>query len=405
MTTGLQNLKHIVVVMMENRSFDHMLGSLKAEDPRIDGLSGTENNLDTTGEPARVRPIAEFQSQLDPDPDHHFPAVHQQIFDGGPLDKPNMGGFVKNYYTQQKSVDHSRKIMYYFAPDKLPVLSTLARNFALFNGWFSSIPGPTLCNRAFAHYGTSFGQVSMDVFYYHNEPLSVYERLVNAGHSAKVYYFDEASSSLEVVNLLQRQPQLFGTYDQFIHDCKLGELPQYSFIEPNYTDHEGDGGELLASDQHPDHDVQQGEVFLATVYNQIRQNPELWKSTAILVVYDEHGGIYDHVTPPSCVKDGFQATPDQTGVPGLTFEFDRLGVRVPAILISPWIPKATVVPGPSEANGRTFEHASIPRTVTQFFVGDYPKATKREQQAATFLDLLSDTMRPDTDCPIFDLQG
>ena len=334
MTAGLQNLKHIVVLMMENRSFDHMLGSLRAQNPSINGLTGAESNLDTTNEPAPVKPLAEFQSQLDPDPNHHFPAVHQQIFDGGPINKPTMGGFVKSYYGERKDVAHSRKIMYYFPKNKLPVLTGLATNFAIFNGWFSSIPGPTLCNRAFAHYGTSFGQVSMDVFYYHKEPLSIYERLVNAGHSAKLYYFDEASSTMEVVNLLQNQPKLFGTYDQFLEDCKLNKLPQYSFIEPNYTDHEEDGGERIASDQHPDHDVQQGEVFIATVYNAIRQNPDLWKSTALLIAYDEHGGIYDHVAPPGCPKDGFTAPPEQTGVPGLTFEFDRLGVRVPAILVA-----------------------------------------------------------------------
>jgi phospholipase C len=401
MTNGLQALKHIVVVMMENRSFDHMLGALKAVNSKIDGLTGTESNLDTTNEPSPVQPLAEFQSQLDPDPNHHFPAVHQQLFDGGPVGQATMSGFVKSYYQERKDVNHSRKIMYYFAPDKLPVLSGLAKNYVLFNGWFSSIPGPTLCNRAFAHYGTSFGQVSMDVFYYHPEPLSVYQRLVNAGHTAKIYYFDEASSSLEVVNLLQNQPQLFGSYEQFLEDCKSGNLPQYSFVEPNYTDHEGDGGELIASDQHPDHDVQQGEVFIATVYNAVRQNADLWKSTAILVVYDEHGGIYDHVPPPSCTKDGFQATPDQTGVPGLTFQFDRLGVRVPAILISPWVQKGQVIAGPYETDGRTFEHASIPKTVTEFFVGDYPQATVREQAAETFLDLLTDTMRSDDDCPIF----
>ena len=403
MTAGLQNLKHIVVVMMENRSFDHMLGGLKSQDPRINGLTGTESNLDTTNEPTPVKPSAEFQSQLDPDPDHSFPAVHQQIFDGGPVSNPTMGGFVKNYFTERKDVDHSRKIMYYFPPEKLPVLSSLATHFSVFNGWFSSVPGPTICNRAFAHYGTSFGQVSMDVFYYHQQPLSVYERLLNAGHAAKLYYFDEASSTMEVVNLLQNQPKLFGTFQQFLEDCKTGNLPQYSFVEPNYTDHEDDSGALVACDQHPDHDVQQGEVFLAQVYNAVRNNPDLWKTTAILIVYDEHGGIYDHVPPPACPKDGFSATPDQTGVPGLTFEFDRLGVRVPAILISPWVPKATVVPGPGEPDGRTFEHASIPRTVTNFFVGDYPQSTPREQQAPMFLDLLSDTMRVDDDCPVFDV--
>jgi len=84
------------------------------------------------------------------------------------------------------------------------------------------------------------------------------------------------------------------------------------------------------------------------------------------------------------------------------FKFDRLGVRVPAILISPWIPKATVVPGPEDpVKGRTFEHASIPATVTDFFLGAYANRSPREKKAATFLDLLSDTVRPDTDCPVF----
>ena len=407
MTVGLQNLKHIVVLMMENRSFDHMLGSLTADDPRINGLTGAENNLDTTNEPAHVQPQAEFQSQLDPDPNHHFPAVHKQLYNGtsAPPATPSMAGFVQSYYAQREDVGHSRKIMYYFPKEKLPVLTTLARSYAVFNGWFSSIPGPTLCNRAFSHYGTSFGQVSMDVFYYDKKYLSIYERLINAGHTSKLYYYDPASSSLEVVNLLQNQPKLFGTYDQFLEDCKAGTLPQYSFIEPNYTDHPAeDGAEAIASDQHPDHDVQQGEVFIASVYNAIRQNPELWRSTALLVAYDEHGGIYDHVPPPACMPDGEVATPDKTGVPGLTFKFDRLGVRVPAILISPWIPKGTVVPGPEDpVNGKVFEHASIPATATSFFLGSYDARSPREKKAPTFHELLGDQMRPDSDCPLFDV--
>ena len=404
MSAGLDNLKHVVVLMMENRSFDHMLGALKADDPRINGLTGNESNLDTTNEPAKVLPQAEFQSQLDPDPDHHFPAVHKQLYFGtpGPPAAPSMGGFVQSYFDQQKDAKHSRKIMYYFAKGKLPVLQTLARSYAVFNGWFASIPGPTICNRAFAHYGTSFGQVSMDMFEIKVPFKSVYERMLAAGRTTKLYYYDTASSTMEIVNLLKNQPQIFGTYQQFLSDCDAGKLPDYSFIEPNYTDHAGEGGgEELASDQHPDHDVQAGEVFIASVYNRIRQNPDLWKSTALLIVYDEHGGIYDHVPPPACTPDGFKANVADTG--GIPFLFDRLGVRVPAILISPWIARATVVPGPEDATtGRTFEHASIPATVTSQFIGPFDARTPREKAAPTFLDLLTDTMRPDSDCPTFD---
>jgi phospholipase C len=401
MPPGLDNLKHIVVLMMENRSFDHMLGALKAQDPRIDGLTGNESNPDTTGATVKVASKAQFQSQLDPDPDHHFPGVDLQIFNGDNSNPrvPNMQGFIKSYFQQQRDVKHSQKIMYYFTPDKLPVLTTLATEFAVFNGWFSSIPGPTICNRAFAHYGTSFGKVGMDLFYAKEPFKSIYDRMVtaNPARTSKLYYYDQASSTMEIVNLLQHQSELFGTYDQFIADCSKGTLPDYSFVEPNYNDHDGDAGAIIASDQHPDHHVQEGERFIASVYNAIRQNPGLWKTTALLVVYDEHGGIYDHVLPPACMKDGFVAQPNDTGT-GRAFEFDRLGVRVPAILISPWIAKGTVVKGPQEpGGGRTFEHASIPATVTKFFLGDYDQRSPREKAADTFLDLLTlPQMRDDT---------
>jgi len=394
MPPGLDKLQHIVVLMMENRSFDHMLGGLKAQDPRINGLTGNESNPDTNGNPVQVQPLAEYQSQLDPDPNHHFPAVDLQIFGGDTSDgrAGNMQGFVKSYFGERKDVKHSHKIMYYFPPEKLPVLTTLATNFAVFNSWHASIPGPTICNRAFAHYGTSFGQAGMDVFYLGKPWLSIYERLILASpaRTAKIYYYDQASSTIEVVNLLQHQPQLFATYDQFLADCKKGNLPQYSFVEPNYTDHDGDNGEEVASDQHPDHDVQAGEVFIATVYNAIRENQDLWETTALLVVYDEHGGIYDHVVPPACMPDGFVASGDNTQT-GQEFRFDRLGIRVPAILISPWVPKGTVV------DGRVFEHACIPNTVTKFFLGDYTARSPREIASDTFLDLLSlDTIRTDS---------
>ena len=154
MPRGLDKLRHLVVLMMENRSFDHMLGGLKALDPRIDGLTGTEFNLDVNGQQVFVDPGARNQGQLNPDPDHHFPAVDLQIFNGDPSPHrvPTMQGFVQSYWNQRHNVKHSRKVMQYFSPDKLPVLSTLATQFAVFNGWFSSIPGPTLCNRAFVHY-------------------------------------------------------------------------------------------------------------------------------------------------------------------------------------------------------------------------------------------------------------
>jgi phospholipase C len=405
MSKGLDNLKHIVVLMMENRSFDHMLGALKARNRRINGLTGTEANPDTTGEPARVQPLAEYQSQLDPDPDHHFPAVNKQLFFGtAPGAAPAMNGFVQSYFDQRHDVDHSRKIMYYFTPEQLPVLTTLAQSFAVFNGWFASIPGPTICNRAFAHYGTSFGSVTMNPFVINRPIKSIYDRMLDAGRTAKLYYYDQASSTMEVVNLLSNQSAVFGTVQQFKDDCAANRLPDYSFIEPNYSDHPGSGGgELLASDQHPDHNVAQGERFIAEIYNAIFDNPDVWKSTALLIVYDEHGGIYDHVSPPSLRPEqndgGIAPRSDTEGDP---FTFNRLGVRVPAILVSPWIGAGTVIPGPEDAAGHTFEHASIPATVTQHFLPGFAGTrTDRERLSTTFLQFLGDTMQKDDDCPSF----
>ena len=188
------------------------------------------------------------------------------------------------------------------------MLTTLATEFAVFNRWFASIPGPTICNRAFAHYGTSFGRVDMNLLYI-NEPFkSIYDRLVGTKHTSKLYYYDTASSTMEITNLLQHQPEVFGTYDQFLSDCEKGTLPDYSFVEPNYSDHDTDTGEEVANDQHPDHNVRAGEAFIASVYNAIKGNAALWASTALLIVYDEHGGIFDHVVPPSCTPDQFTAT-------------------------------------------------------------------------------------------------
>jgi phospholipase C len=392
---GFDALRHIVVLMLENRSFDHMLGGLTAVDPRIDGLTGNESNVDTTGTIVAVQQSAKYMGELDPDPDHHFPAVDLQIFNGSNPPVPTMQGFVKSYFQQLQDVKHSRKIMNYFQPDKLKVLTTLATQFAVFNRWFSSIPGPTLCNRAFAHYGTSFGHVGMELLYLNAPFKSIYERLEAAGRTAKLYYFDQPSSTMEIANLLQNQPQFFATYPQFIADCANGQLPDYAFVEPNYSDHPSSTGQILASDQHPDHHVQEGERLIASVYNAIRKNPALWPNTALLVTYDEHGGTYDHVPPPACTPDGFQASAQDTGT-GRAFNFDRLGVRVPAVLISPWIPKGTVV------GNRVFEHASIPATVTTQFIGAYDQRSPREKQAETFMDLLTlSVMR--TDGPIFTL--
>jgi phospholipase C len=189
----------------------------------------------------------------------------------------------------------------------------------------------------------------MSLFYLDEKYKTTYERMVAHGRTSKIYYFDAKSGTLGMAFMLQQQPQLFGTFEQFQADCKSGSLPDYCFIEPNYSDHPVGNGVVPPGDQHPDHNILAGENFIASVYMSILNNEELWKKTLLLLVYDEHGGIYDHVEPPACTPDEFHDA--ATG-----FQFDRLGVRVPAIAISPWIPEGTVV-------NRIFDHASIPAMV------------------------------------------
>jgi phospholipase C len=245
----------------------------------------------------------------------------------------------------------------------------------------------------------------MDPFIINKDIKSIYTRLISATpkHTAKVYYYDTTSSTMEVANLLQHQPELFGTYKQFLSDCDKGRLPEYSFVEPNYNDHDTDSGEEIANDQHPDHDVQAGELLIAEVYMAIKRNPQMWASTALLVVYDEHGGVYDHIAPPACTPDKFQSSELDPGTKK-PFQFDRLGVRVPAVLISPWIPKNKVV-------DRVFDHASIPATITKFFLGDASPRSPREINADIFIEPKGQAVDPDrnllsldkmrADCPEF----
>jgi phospholipase C len=296
---------------------------------------------------------------------------------------PDMSGFVQNY-EQQAGAGRGGEIMRCFRPAQLPVLSALAREYAVCDAWFSSVPGPTLPNRAFAHFGTSFGRLDMSPDYFRAKP-SIYQRLRQAGKQGKIYYYDQASSTQGLTFLFSDQNKFFGLLGDFKRDCKKNTLPDYAFIEPNYKDHDG----MLASDQHPDNDVQAGDNFIRTIYEAIRQNDSVWKSSVFLVVWDEHGGLFDHeVPPPVSHVDGFESTSP-------AFKFDRLGVRVPAVVISPYVEAGTVDHTP-------YEHASIPATVTEQFIGD-PQVYSpfaREKWAPTFLHLLND-QPPRTDTPSF----
>jgi phospholipase C len=378
---GIAKIKHLVVVMMEGRSFDHMLGGLKERNHNIEGLTGNETNPDAAGTPVKVQPRARYQGLLNPDPGHTFQDAQLQMFNGAQSNSgdPNMQGFVKNYSEHGASLIRSHSAMYYFPPEKLPVLATLARRYAVCDHWFSSVPGPTFPNRAFVQTGTSGGTLDNSIFSGAGNK-TIYELLAENGIQSKIYFYDQPSGSLSFL-LAARHPDFFASFDQFLKDAEAETLPAYSFIEPNYTDHVGQDGLLIpANDDHPDHDVARGETFIQTVYSAIRSKPSLWESTVLVIVYSQHGGLYDHVPPPLTVNPDGKVAHGK----GTEFDFTRLGVRVPAVIISPYIEAGSV-------DRMVYDHTSIIATARKLFLGPGWKKkylTKRDQQANTFEQLL-----------------
>jgi phospholipase C len=386
------NIKHLVVLMMENRSFDHMLGFAMSPEWPIDGLDGNERNRDSTGEVAQVSSDASFSGDFTPDPGHSVFDTLTQIY-GDPkapvAQDPNMSGFVTSYEGKGLSPDKAHAIMKCFAPKKVPVLTQLAQQFAVCDRWFSSVPGPTFPNRAFAHGATSVGRVDMGVNWL-NMSKTIYELLQENGVDSRVYYHD--STMAMTFKGMMNQGKYFGDIDDFFSDCAKNRLPAYTLIEPRYANSHDESTNTFfsASDQHPDHNVEEGERLIQRVFEAVWKNKTVRESTLLVVVYDEHGGLYDHVPPPATV------TPDlntykgtDPGSPDPPFDFTRLGVRVPAILISPYIPKGTI-------DHHQYEHASLVATACKLFLKNVPNAslTKRDQAARTFEDVLTlDTPR------------
>lgn len=394
--TDLSKIKHLVVLMMENRSFDHMLGMMMAPDYAIDGLRGTESNPDGDEKDVQVNADATISGDLTPDPGHHYPDVNMQIFgnyeardDGG----PKMMGFVRSFQDHTHDVAKSHRIMNCFSPDKIPVITTLARQYANCDRWFSSVPGPTLPNRSFMHAATSIGRVDMSPIWA-DESTTIYELLAKFGVKSKIYY-EDFTVAMTFKALVGNQGDLFGRLDDFKRACKTGNLPAYSFIEPRFNAGEENGLTFEATDQHPDHNVSEGETFIKDVYNAIRTNQTIWESTILAIVYDEHGGLYDHVTPPATVNPDGKNTgdPGENVAPDIPpFDFTRLGIRVPAIIVSPYIEAGTI-------DSNVYDHTSIIATARKLFLGDKWKdnfLTLRDKGAATFDQLLTrDTPRQD----------
>lgn len=391
----MRPIDHVVVLMLENRSFDCMLGWLYPDRPDFDGIPQGASNPwhrdDGTVEhiPAWNDGTLSPHSACipDPDPGELFEDINMQIFGLHPDGTPRMNGFVDNYVRQ--AADDTpldpRAVMHCFVPDQLPVLSTLARSFGVCDRWFASAPCQTWPNRLFVHTGTGGGEVNNDLIPMPFKLPTVFRRLGRAGHSWNVWFHDFPQTAA-FLDLWWHIPKHFRLFEgEFADAAAAGKLPNYSFIEPRYF---ASPMHHAPNDAHPPHNVAYAEQLIADVYNAVRSGPA-WDRTLLIVTFDEHGGCYDHVVPPAAISTG------QGSVDG--FNFDRYGVRVPAVIASPYVPAGSVLRPPED--GPPFDHTSIIATLHALFGIGEPLSPR----TATAPDLLCTLQleRPDNPGPAF----
>ncbi len=381
----MNQIKTIVVVMMENRSFDHLLGylSLGASGRKnVEGLKSDAAWLNSLANPYQDRKFAPFllknpYDPIDADPPHERGPIATQM--GTPVNGVfPMDGFVTNYASAPGAkcltADNPPPVMGYFTANEAPVTDFFAQQFAICDHWFSSLPAGTQPNRLMAMSGFSLIDVNQVPL---PEQELVYDWLTRNGVRWRVYH--------EGMPFFAMMPKWIGDIlaeDKFrpldqlsldIENEPPGEFPQAIFIEPTYTDCPHIGG---SSDDHAPSAIKGGEEFLLEVYRDITQDPDIWAGTVMIVTYDEHGGFFDHVSPPAFRTDPPPQARYQQG-------FDTLGVRVPAFIISPFIEPGAVF-------NQRLDHTSILKFIGQKFGqgGSYSDLVGR-RAVGSVLDLLN----------------
>jgi phospholipase C len=423
---------YVVVLMLENRSFDNLLGDLYApgELPpgkSFEGLIGKElSNPIPPGVPTPGRatsvPVLNATNYHDPypDPGEVYEHVNTQLYNvvSPPFNLPDplpatapMTGFVTDYVLNYPAdlgnpptYDQYSVVMACFPRTSVSILSSLARQFAVFDHWFCSVPSQTWCNRAFWHAATSWGHVvngggddqgSLE-WLEDSGGKTLFNALADAGLDWRIYSSNFASLTglIHFRALEDYHFTNFPSLEQFFTDCKMGRLPPYSFIEPNFwTPH---------NDQHPSSfdsclygpaaagSVLLGENLINRVYDAVRTSSNTrgnnWRNTLLIITHDEHGGCYDHVAPgPAVPPGGFSRHEDG-------FQFDRLGIRVPMVMVSAHIAPGTIV-------NAQHEHTSFLKTMAMKW--ELPALTARDAAAPDFGEVFtSDLAQPASSWPV-----
>jgi phospholipase C len=384
-------IQHVFVLMLENRSFDHMLGFLNND------ISNYSNSYKNISYPA-THPADYIMPY---DPGHEFPDVLEQLCgatakypSGGPYPAINNSGFVSDYATTKSkdeggATSNFGEIMKcYTSAEQLPVMTALVNNFALCDQWYSSLPGPTWPNRFFVHAASSGGLdhsptiaqlikwETVSGFSFRNN--SIYHLLDKYKKKYRLYrgVTHPLAGCIPGVAAL-KGIQIWDThnYKNFERDINHNYPYSYTFIEPNY-------GNVInntysnGQSQHPMDDVRGGEALIKSTYEALRNSP-IWKSSLLIITYDEHGGFYDHIPPPAAIAPGDTKPNSKYNQNGFTFK--QYGVRVPALVVSAYTPNTI--------DHTLYDHSSVPATLEAMF--KMPALTQRDANANNVTSLAS----------------
>jgi phospholipase C len=344
--------EHIVVLMQENRSFDHYFSELANYGVKdVDVPAANASNIDPDANPPK--PVQRFHESryCVEDVAHDWDQVHWQYDEG------KMDGFVAT-----NNPGGARAMGYYDQTD-LPYYYWLAKTFSMSDRHFCSLLGPTWPNRLYFYGGTSWGNIkTSDVGFLTNNVYQSSDKLLDtmdkAGRSWKIYR--DGITSFAVIFGVK---YLGVNIAQFDNDVDADKLPALSIIDPSFSG-------ASQNDEHPPANIQKGQQFAARVLNKLMSKPKVWQKTVFILLYDEHGGFYDHVPPPeACEPDGILPP---------TYKFDRLGVRTPFVIAAPWVKKGYV-------SHFTTDITSVTRFIQNRF--DLPAMTARDANAWPFLDM------------------
>ncbi len=419
MKTLQDKVKHVFVLMLENHSFDNIFAGSGITG--LDIATQQDSNAYKDGDKKITCYVkSPAPDSMPTDPGHEFQDVVEQLT-GSPLNGPlsggkypsdlNNSGFVTNYATSDSEqtglppIGEFCDVMKVFdTPNQLPVTYQLATEFAVCDHWHSSLPGPTWPNRFFVHGGSSAGldhspdteqmlgwELNPFAKGFEYQHGSIFDRLSAKNVEWQLYHDDSLALGGQIPqvssihNIHQWEVLPMTTFDEKLkHPDIFGPYKAaYTFIEPNY-------GDIYrtyryGSSQHPTDGMAKGEALIKEVYETIRQS-DIWEESLLIITYDEHGGFYDHVVPPEAVSPGDNTM--EKGYNQFGFQFDRYGIRVPAIVVSPYIEKGTI-------NHTLFDHTSIIATLNELF--SIGHLTQRDEKANPVGPLLTRST-PRTNC-------